>query len=191
MHSRPSSPSMRIVCTSLAFPWAVSAPGITSASSPTCMRPPFRCPAAARPALRHGSSRFLSGISTPPTTTPSTSAAPRREAAQGGGAAGKPAYTEYATGGHPIWTPAYNTPILMDWVYAQKRGAAATNAPLLTITAPTMQATFSSTNVGTLNLAGTASDGHASVTLVTWTNFQSTTFNGVASGTTNWSVTNV
>jgi poly(3-hydroxybutyrate) depolymerase len=106
-------------------------------------------------------------------------------------AGGNPAYTEYATGGHPIWTPAYNTPILMDWVYAQKRGAAATNAPLLTITAPTMQATFSSTNVGTLNLAGTASDGHASVTLVTWTNFQSTTFNGVASGTTNWSVTNV
>src|SRR5437667_6262141 len=78
-------------------------------------------------------------------------------------AGGNPVYTEYATGGHVIWTPAYNTPILMDWVYAQKRGVAATNAPLLTITAPTTEAIYASSNIVSLNLGGTASDGHGSV----------------------------
>src|SRR6266481_1116341 len=38
-------------------------------------------------------------------------------------AGGNPIYTEYGVGGHAIWTPAYRTPILMDWVYSQRRGA--------------------------------------------------------------------
>jgi hypothetical protein len=102
-------------------------------------------------------------------------------------AGGNAIYTEYASGGHGIWTPAYATPILMNWVYAQRRGVAATNAPLLRITQPTGEPIFASTNISSLNLAGTANDGTGTVNLVTWTNYQGQIAIGnTASGTQNW-----
>ena len=106
-------------------------------------------------------------------------------------AGGNVIYTEYATGGHVIWTPAYNTPTLMNWVYAQRRGIPATNTPILAITAPTVEPLYASTNISSLNLAGQASDGNATVTQVTWTNYQDVTLSGIAIGTNNWSVSNL
>ncbi len=105
-------------------------------------------------------------------------------------AGGNPIYTEYAAGGHGIWTPAYNTPILMDWVYSQTRGAGSAARPLLRITSPTEAPVYSSSTL-VLGLAGTATDGSTGPTSVTWTNYESGVTRGVASGTTNWAITNV
>lgn len=104
-------------------------------------------------------------------------------------AGGNPIYTEYASGGHAIWTPAYNTPILMDWVYSQKRGVASTNEPLLTITSPTADAIWR-TGVTNLNPAGTAGALGQAVTAVSWTNFANNV-KGVAAGSNLWSVTGI
>ncbi len=102
-------------------------------------------------------------------------------------AGGNVIYTEYASGGHVIWTPAYATPILMDWVYAQRRGTFATNSPILTISSPTADRVLPWTGAQ-LDLAGTASDGRT-MTSVNWTNVQTKQY-GTAIGTTNWVVTN-
>ena len=103
---------------------------------------------------------------------------------------GNPIYTEYATGGHVIWTPAYNTPVLMDWVYAQRRGVTSTNEPLLAITTP-IQETVYPTGATNLNLAGSAAAalGRA-VTKVTWQNTANNR-TGTASGTNAWSATSI
>jgi poly(3-hydroxybutyrate) depolymerase len=108
-------------------------------------------------------------------------------------AGGNPIYTEYASGGHVIWTPAYNTPILMDWVYSQRRGTNSAARPLLSIAAPTSQPMYAS-SVSSLALSGTASDGSTGPSSVTWTNYQPSggiISRGAASGTTSWMITNV
>jgi len=104
-------------------------------------------------------------------------------------AGGNPIYTEYASGGHAIWTPAYNTPGLMDWVYAQRRGVASTHEPLLTISTPTAEAIWR-TGGTNLNLTGTAAALGQAVTGVTWTNFASNV-KSLATGTDLWSATNI
>jgi len=104
-------------------------------------------------------------------------------------AGGNPIYTEYASGGHGIWTPAYNTPVLMDWVYSQSRGTTSTNEPLLAINSPTADA-IRRTGVTNLNLAGTAGAMGQAVTAVAWTNFASN-LTGVTAGSNLWSVTNI
>src|ERR1041385_2886251 len=88
-------------------------------------------------------------------------------------AGGSVIYTEYSNGGHGIWGQAYHTPILMDWIYSQRRGIRSAIAPILNIQMPVDQQTYASTGAP-LSLGGTASDGAASVTLVTWTNYQGT-----------------
>ena len=102
---------------------------------------------------------------------------------------GNPIYTEYATGGHVIWTPAYNTPVLMDWVYAQRRGVTSTNEPRVRITSPTAEALWRTalTNPG---LAGSAEALGQAVTRVSWTNFANNA-KGVAAGNNPWSVTSL
>lgn len=107
-------------------------------------------------------------------------------------AGGNPIYTEYASGGHVVWTPAYNTPILMDWVYAQARGTAPTVPPLLSINVPTGQPIYASA-AAALDLGGTASDGSTGPTSVTWTNYRTQTIaaSGSALGTTGWTITNL
>ncbi len=106
---------------------------------------------------------------------------------------GNPIYTEYAAGGHVIWTPAYHTPILMDWVYSQRRGAPVTLPPLLTINAPTAESIYAAAD-SVLNLSGTANDGAVGPTNVTWASYRTSAtsvLNGSANGTTNWSITNL
>lgn len=104
-------------------------------------------------------------------------------------AGGNPIYTEYAGGDHVIWTPAYNTPVLMDWVYAQRRGVASTNEPLLTITSPTADVIWR-TGGTNLNPTGTAGALGQAVTAVSWTNFANNV-KGVAAGSNLWSVTGI
>jgi hypothetical protein len=100
---------------------------------------------------------------------------------------GSPIYTEYATGGHAIWTPAYNTPGLMDWVYAQRRGVPSTHEPRLTITNPPPGAVWR-TGAGSLNLAGTAAALGQAITKVFWTNFANRAL-GPGAGSNAWAVT--
>jgi poly(3-hydroxybutyrate) depolymerase len=102
---------------------------------------------------------------------------------------GNPIYTEYASGGHVIWTPAYDTPVLMDWVYAQRLGVNPTNEPLLTITSPTAEP-ISRTGSTNLNLSGTAAALGQAITGMSWTNFANNV-KGLATGTDLWSVTNI
>ena len=104
-------------------------------------------------------------------------------------AGGNPIYTEYAAGGHVIWTPAYDTPVLMEWVYAQRRGVTSTNEPLVTITSPTAEAIWR-TSVTNLDLAGTAGALGQAVTGVSWTN-SANRGKGVAAGSNLWSVTGI
>jgi len=109
-------------------------------------------------------------------------------------AGGNVIYTEYANGGHGIWTPAYNTPILMDWVYAQKRGVASTVPPLLSIKVPTDGPIYAASRLA-LDLGGTASDGGPGPTSVSWSKSvivrpPRLVPGGVAAGTTNWTITN-
>jgi hypothetical protein len=104
-------------------------------------------------------------------------------------AGGNAVYTEYATGGHVIWTPAYNTPGLMDWVYAQRRAVTSTHEPLLTITDPTPEAVWR-TGVTNLNLGGTAAALGQAVTGLFWTNFANNA-KGVAAGTNLWSLAGI
>ena len=91
---------------------------------------------------------------------------------------------------HAIWTHAYNTPILMDWVYAQRRGTNSTAPPLLSINGPTDLPIYASSTTN-LALSGTASDGGFGPSSVTWTNYEQGVSHGVATGTTNWAITNV
>ncbi len=105
-------------------------------------------------------------------------------------AGGNAIYTEYASGGHVIWTPAYNTPILMNWVYAQRRGTNSSARPLLSINVPTDLAIYASSATN-LALSGTASDGSTGPSSVTWTNYETSVSRGVATGTTSWAATNV
>ena len=103
-------------------------------------------------------------------------------------AGGNPIFTRYDTGGHGAWGPAYANAKLVPWMMAQRRHVPATNSPLLTITSPTAQPTFA-TNSSTINLSGTAIDSSTLVTQVTWTN--SAGGSGTASGTSNWSISNI
>ena len=105
-------------------------------------------------------------------------------------AGGKPIYTEYAIGGHGIWTMAYDTPILMDWVYAQSLGAVSNVPPWLSITNPANGPIYASSTLA-LGLGGTVSESITVTPPVTWTNYAQSVSYGSAAGTTNWSVTNI
>lgn len=51
-------------------------------------------------------------------------------------AGGAVTYTEYAVGGHVIWSAAYRTPGLVDWTMAQRRGLPPQGTPGIRLTAP-------------------------------------------------------
>lgn len=95
-------------------------------------------------------------------------------------AGGNPIYTEYATGDHPIWSIAYYTPGLVDWVMAQRRGQ-----PL----AGFLHATFA-TGTTNLTLTGTAGDATAAVFGLNAYNVQTAAFS-LVTGTANWTASNV
>lgn len=63
-----------------------------------------------------------------------------------------------------------------------------TTAPTITITSPTSDATYTTTN-STISLSGSASDSASGISSVKWSN--SNGESGMASGTTNWSITSI
>jgi len=108
-------------------------------------------------------------------------------------AGGNPIYTEYASASpdphlYGIGTGASN-PAFVAWLLARRRGVAPTNEPLLSITGPTPQAALA-TSATNLNLSGAAAALGRAVTRVNWTNYANNA-TGVASGTNDWSVTNI
>lgn len=98
-------------------------------------------------------------------------------------------YTRYQTGGHGIWSVAYSTPGLVDWLMAQRRGVDSTTEPLLTITSPTLEPLLP-TGATNLSLAGTAGAMGQAVGGITWQN-QANGRTGTASGTKAWNVNGV
>jgi predicted esterase len=96
-------------------------------------------------------------------------------------------YTRYQTGGHGIWSVAYSTPGLVDWLMAQRRGVLSTAEPLLSITSPTSEP-FLSSGATNLNLAGSAGAMGQAVGGITWQN-QANSRTGSGSGANAWSVT--
>ncbi|HYV37854.1 MAG TPA: hypothetical protein VE988_19370 [Gemmataceae bacterium] len=48
-------------------------------------------------------------------------------------------YTRYDTGGHSIWTTAYQHPLLLPWMFAQRRGQAQRGIPGLSIKSSTIE----------------------------------------------------
>ena len=101
---------------------------------------------------------------------------------------GNPIYTRYQTGGH-VPTQAYNTPGLVDWVMAQKRGVASTNEPILHIASPTPD-DFYATGASNLTLTGWAAALGQEITQVTWQNLANNATNA-AVGTTNWAALDI
>jgi predicted esterase len=105
-------------------------------------------------------------------------------------AGGNPLYTEFLTGGHVDGClMGMSTPAAVEWLLAQRRGAASTNEPLLTVSSPTLQPVVF-TGATNLSLAGSASALGRSVTQVAWTNFANNA-RGLASGTSAWAVTGI
>lgn len=98
---------------------------------------------------------------------------------------GTPIYTEYANGGHVIWTAAYATPLLFDWVMAQKRGAISNVPPFVTINSPSAQPVYATAG-SAVSLAGVGADATAKISQITWTNNRGGS--GIATGTNTWSI---
>ncbi|HOW66601.1 MAG TPA: immunoglobulin domain-containing protein [Candidatus Paceibacterota bacterium] len=116
-------------------------------------------------------------------------------------AGGNVRYTEYVTGKYTDSTGiAYDahggsmlmgaaTPVTMDWLLAQRRGAPSTAQPLLTITNPTAQAVWR-TGATNLSLAGSALAMDQDVTGVAWEN-AANKLTGIAEGSNAWTITNL
>ena len=89
-------------------------------------------------------------------------------------------YTRYSTGGHNIWPLAYQNPLLLPWMFAQRLGQPMHGAPGLEITG-------SSQSASNLTLSGTVTSAPG-FTRIGWTsNFQNPgeqKSDGVADGTT-------
>ena len=101
---------------------------------------------------------------------------------------GTPVYTEYASGGHVIWSASYATPLLFDWMMAQKRGATTNVPPFVTIHSPSDQPTHVTAR-STVSLTGIAGDATVGISRITWANNRGG--NGTATGTNIWSVPTV
>jgi poly(3-hydroxybutyrate) depolymerase len=83
-------------------------------------------------------------------------------------AGGSPIYTRFPSGGHIIWAKAYNTPTLVDWLMAQRRGASSPMPPVITIASPT-RTDYYVTSATALDISGSASH-YTNVIQVAWTN---------------------
>ncbi len=102
-------------------------------------------------------------------------------------AGGHPIFTEFQTGGHVDGIGAGRmSPVIHDWLMAQRRGVASVERPLLSITTPISQELFV-TSAATVDLAGSAEAIEQTVTRVSWENL-TTRVKGVALGTNSWSV---
>ena len=98
-------------------------------------------------------------------------------------------YTRYDTGGHGIWPVGYVTPLLFNWMVAQRRNnPSTTTPPVLLIQTPTAASAFA-TQDASINLGGVALFGGNSLSGVAWNLLGGAS--GTASGTTSWSVAGV
>ena len=107
-------------------------------------------------------------------------------------AGGKPIYTEYNSGGHFDAILMGNmTPAIVDWLLAQRRGVPGTAEPLVSITSPIREDSFT-TAAPILDLAGSADALGQNVTQVGW---RSATYSpsrtGLAVGTNLWSASGI
>jgi hypothetical protein len=101
---------------------------------------------------------------------------------------GFPIYTEYAWAGHGLGNGTYETPELVDWLMAQRRGMPVQGSPWIAVTAPAANAVWI-TSYTNLDLAGTAC-ADAGITNIAWRNENMTGYpSGPATGTTNWVAT--
>ena len=102
-------------------------------------------------------------------------------------AGGHPIYTEFQTGGHVGGIGAGDmSPVIHDWLMAQRRGAPSVERPRLSITTPISQERFV-TSAAAVDLAGSAEPIGQTVTRVSWENL-TTRSKGDALGTDSWSV---
>ena len=85
-------------------------------------------------------------------------------------AGGHPIYTEFQVGDHVGGIGAGDmSPVIHDWLMAQRRGLAFIGGPRLTITTPVSQERIV-TSAATVDLAGSAEDIGEKVTRVSWEN---------------------
>ncbi len=105
-------------------------------------------------------------------------------------AGGKLPYTKYVSGRHfgGIFM-GLCTPVIVDWLLAQRRGLVSMAEPLLSITHPTTQTVWS-TGAKNADLAGAAIALGQNVTQVAWTNV-ATKLSGIAPGSNVWRVTGI
>jgi predicted esterase len=98
-------------------------------------------------------------------------------------------YTEYAAAGHDMGGAGYETPGLLDWMMAQRRGQPVGRSPWIAVKAPTTNGIWT-TSYTNLHLSGTAC-ADAGITNVAWRNEKVATWFGTASGLTNWTATGI
>jgi poly(3-hydroxybutyrate) depolymerase len=102
-------------------------------------------------------------------------------------AGGHPVYTALQTGGHLDGIGAGRmSPVIHDWLMAQRRGVASVERPHLSITIPISDERFV-TSATTVDLAGSAEAIGQTVTRVSWENL-TTGARGDTIGTDSWSV---
>jgi hypothetical protein len=105
-------------------------------------------------------------------------------------AGGHPIYTEFQAGDHIGGIGQGNmSPVIYDWLMAQRRGFASVEGPRLSIATPG-SAELLVTSSATVDLAGSAEAVGEPVTRVSWENL-TTRAKGDALGTDSWSVTAV
>jgi len=103
---------------------------------------------------------------------------------------GFPIYTEYAWASHNLGAGPYETPALVNWLMAQRRGTLVQQSPWIAVTAPVSNGVWT-TSYTNLDLAGTAC-AHAAITNIVWRNENMTGYpSGPATGTTNWVATGI
>ena len=102
-------------------------------------------------------------------------------------AGGHPIYTEFQTGGHAGGIGAGNmSPVIHDWLMAQRRGVISIEGPRLSIATPATQERIV-TSASTVDLVGSAETVEETVIRVNWENL-TTRAKGDALGTDSWNV---
>ncbi|WP_269539155.1 Ig-like domain-containing protein [Cerasicoccus fimbriatus] len=90
-------------------------------------------------------------------------------------------YTRYDEGGHAIWSEAYATPPLVDWMFSQRRGQQSMTLPFVEMTLVRVGATLSA--------EGFIRDSSLQTTQVSWESDAESS--GIATGTDTWTVSDV
>ncbi|MEZ5463177.1 malectin domain-containing carbohydrate-binding protein [Dokdonella sp.] len=98
-------------------------------------------------------------------------------------------YTEYATGGHGIWSNSYGNALLFPWIMAQWRGnPSLTTPPVVRIEQPTQEPVWI-TDLAQTPLSGVFDNDGASIASVAWSRRNGP--NGTANGTTLWNTPSI